>query len=181
MYAAIASGRNSVGYEIDENFKEVNKHYQFPVMTNQETQLTINQLHSIERAGDNTFEVIFFWLYCLTCCYNLIIADICDIANQLHVFFPSAQLAMLGSSLCDIDTDLRLVLSRCCGLPLSRNLVCFTVTRPRWHGYTDCRERLVAERAKLEMSPNWYRQAHIGVDRHHFFTSILFTPHLTAT
>lgn len=87
MYAAIASGRNSVGYEIDENFKEVNKHYQFPVMTNQETQLTINQLHSIERAGDNTFEVIFFWLYCLTCCYNLIIEDICDIPNSCTSFF----------------------------------------------------------------------------------------------
>ncbi len=99
IYAAMASGRNSVGYEIDENFKEViiseisgvvnfsnkriknrleehlnfvesrsekvgkfkyvNKHYQFPVMTNQETQLMINQLHSIEKLGDNTFEAVY--------------------------------------------------------------------------------------------------------------------------
>jgi DNA modification methylase len=99
MCAAMASGRNSVCYEVDENFKEiifseisdvvnlsnkrikkrfeehlnfvesrservgkfkyVNKHYQFPVWTNQETQLIINQLHSIEKLGDNTFEVVY--------------------------------------------------------------------------------------------------------------------------
>jgi len=99
MYAAMASGRNSVGYEIDENFKEVvtsefsgvvnfsnkrikdrleehlnfvesrsakagkfkyvNKHYQFPVMTNQETQLLINQLLSIEQSENNTFEAVY--------------------------------------------------------------------------------------------------------------------------
>ena len=99
MYAAMATGRNSVGFEIDENFidviasqidgivdfsneriknrledhlifigsqyermgkfKYVNKHYQFPVMTNQETQLIINQLHSIEKLGENTFEVVY--------------------------------------------------------------------------------------------------------------------------
>ncbi len=99
MYAAMASGRNSVGYEIDENFKEVitsefsgvvnfsnkrikdrleehlnfvesrsekagkfkyvNKHYQFPVMTNQETQLLLNQLLSIEQSENNTFEAVY--------------------------------------------------------------------------------------------------------------------------
>jgi hypothetical protein len=99
MYAAMASGRNSVGYEIDENFKDVitseisgvvnfsnkriknrledhlnfvesqsekvgkfkyvNKHYQFPVMTNQETQLLINQLLSIEQPENNTFEAVY--------------------------------------------------------------------------------------------------------------------------
>jgi DNA modification methylase len=97
--AAMASGRNSVGYEIDENFKEiitseisgvvnfsnkrikerfeehfnfieiefermkkfihVNKHYKFPVKSSQETQLLINQLHSIEKLRDNTFEVVY--------------------------------------------------------------------------------------------------------------------------
>jgi DNA modification methylase len=99
MYAAMASGRNSVGFEIDENFKDVitseindivpfsnkrikkrledhlsfvesqsermgkfkylNKHYQFPVMTSQETQLIINQLLSIEKLDENTFEAIY--------------------------------------------------------------------------------------------------------------------------
>lgn len=103
MCAAMASGRNSVGYEIDENFKEVifseisgvvnlsnkrikkrfeehfnfieiefekmkkkmkkfihvNKHYKFPVKSGQETQLLINQLHSIEKLRDNTFEVVY--------------------------------------------------------------------------------------------------------------------------
>jgi hypothetical protein len=103
MYAAMASGRNSVGFEIDENFKDVitsqiggivafankrinnrlvghlnfvesefermkkkmekfihvNKHYKFPVKSSQETQLLINQLHSIEKLGDNTFEVVY--------------------------------------------------------------------------------------------------------------------------
>ena len=99
MYAAIASGRNSVGFEIDENFgdivtsqisgivsfsnkrikkrledhlsfvesqsermgkfKYLNKHYQFPVMTSQETQLIINQLNSIEKIDENTFEAVY--------------------------------------------------------------------------------------------------------------------------
>ena len=99
MYAAIASGRNIVGFEIDENFgdivtsqisgivsfsnkrikkrledhlsfvesqsermgkfKYLNKHYQFPVMTSQETQLIINQLNSIEKIDENTFEAVY--------------------------------------------------------------------------------------------------------------------------
>jgi DNA modification methylase len=99
MYAAMASGRNSEGYEIDVNFKDVitsgisgvvnfsnkriknrledhlnfvesqservgkfkyvNKHYQFPVMTSQETQLLINQLLSIEQPENNTFEAVY--------------------------------------------------------------------------------------------------------------------------
>jgi hypothetical protein len=99
MYAAMATGRNSVGFEIDKNFKDVitsqldgivnysnkrinnrledhlkfvgsrfekmgkfkyvNKHYRFPVMTNQETQLLINQLHSIENIGENEFEAFY--------------------------------------------------------------------------------------------------------------------------
>jgi len=99
MYAAMASGRNSEGYEIDVNFRDVitsgisgvvnfsnkriknrledhlnfvesrservgkfkyvNKHYQFPVMTSQETQLLINQLLSIKQPENNTFEAVY--------------------------------------------------------------------------------------------------------------------------
>jgi len=99
VYAAMATGRNSVGFEIDENFKDVitsqiggivafankrinnrleghlnfvksqfkrmekfkyiNMPYKFPVMSSQETQLIINQLHSIENLGDNKFEAVY--------------------------------------------------------------------------------------------------------------------------
>ena len=99
MYAAMATGRNSVGYEIDHHlaefiwshynrivsfsnsrinerlkkhlaivhercqqkgkFKYVNKHYRFPVMTRQETDLVINELLSIKRTEENIFEVTY--------------------------------------------------------------------------------------------------------------------------
>ena len=99
MYAAMAAGRNSIGYEIDrrlyrnilpefdgivdhsnkrikerlenhlefvENryqkkgkFKHINKHYRFPVVTKQETDLIINELISVKQAGHNSFEVAY--------------------------------------------------------------------------------------------------------------------------
>jgi DNA modification methylase len=99
MYAAMASGRDSVGFEIDDNFKDVitskvngivdfsnkrinnrledhlkfvesqsermgkfkyvNKHYQFPVMTSQETDLIINKLLSVEKLEGNSFEILY--------------------------------------------------------------------------------------------------------------------------
>lgn len=99
MYAAMAAGRNSVGYEIDSNFQELiesklagivgfsnkriierlethfdfverqfrkmgkfkysNRHYLFPVMTGQETDLLMNELKSVNRTEHNTFEVIY--------------------------------------------------------------------------------------------------------------------------
>jgi DNA modification methylase len=99
MYAAMAAGRNSFGYEIDRNFGEFivskiagivdfsnkriierlerhfdfvekqfqrmgkfkysNKHYLFPVMTSQETDLIINELKSVNQTEDSTFEVIY--------------------------------------------------------------------------------------------------------------------------
>jgi DNA modification methylase len=99
MYAAIAAGRNSVGYEIDTNFGDVissqlqgivdfsncrikkrlenhigfiesrlekmgkfkylNKHYHFPIMTNQETDLLINELLSVKGIGENRYEATY--------------------------------------------------------------------------------------------------------------------------
>jgi len=95
--AAMVSGRNSMGYEIDpalgdvifavkENIpdfaneyiknrlerhivfvkrrtrikgkpKYINRHYGFPVMTKQETELVINELRNVKTAGENCFEV----------------------------------------------------------------------------------------------------------------------------
>jgi modification methylase len=97
MYAAMAAGRNSIGYEIDPNlsdcipskasgivdfsnrrialrldnhlefiedryqqkgkFTYVNHHYRFPVITNQETNLIINQLTAVKPIESNSFEV----------------------------------------------------------------------------------------------------------------------------
>ena len=99
MYAAMASGRNSIGFEIDSNFrdlilsrmntmvndanetidarlrnhlrfveerhkhgyafKHLNTHYEFPVMTRQETELFINRLIDLKRVGRNHFEVMY--------------------------------------------------------------------------------------------------------------------------
>jgi DNA modification methylase len=99
MYAAMATGRYSVNYEIDQSlndcvisrlsdivdfsnkriverlenhleftkerfkkkgkFKHRNKHYLFPVITGQETNLLINELKSVKQNNDNTFEVIY--------------------------------------------------------------------------------------------------------------------------
>jgi modification methylase len=95
--AAMTAGRNSIGYEIDETFREaiqlktntliqtsnqrirdriknhldfvktrfeekgafkyINRHYQFPVMTNQEKDLLINKVSSVEQVEKNMFEV----------------------------------------------------------------------------------------------------------------------------
>jgi len=97
MFAAMAAGRNSIGYEIDSHlqkhillnsndivsfsnrriikrlgshmefvkerfqrngkFKYTNKHYLFPVITNQEKELMINQLEFVRTTGENCFEV----------------------------------------------------------------------------------------------------------------------------
>ena len=99
MFAAMAAGRNSVGFEIDLNFRDAiltkfdtvlafsnqrirdriknhidfvkdrvktkgplkykNKHYEFPVMTRQETDLLFNKLLSVKKVGDNSFEVSY--------------------------------------------------------------------------------------------------------------------------
>ena len=99
MFAAMAAGRNSIGYEIDHNlnefilsnyngivsfsneriaerlgkhlefvegryqkmgkFKYTNKHYLFPVVTNQERDLIINELISVKRTGEDAFEVTY--------------------------------------------------------------------------------------------------------------------------
>jgi len=99
MYAAMATARNSVGYEIDPNlrqqiisqssgivsfsnkrieerlekhlafvddrfkikgkFKYTNDHYLFPVMTRQETDLTINELLDVHQMGSDSFEVSY--------------------------------------------------------------------------------------------------------------------------
>ncbi len=99
MYSAMATARNSVGYEIDPNlrqqiisqssgivsfsnkrieerlekhlafvddrvktkgkFKYTNDHYLFPVMTRQETDLTINELLDIHQMGTDSFEVSY--------------------------------------------------------------------------------------------------------------------------
>jgi len=99
VYAAMAEGRNGLGYEIDPHlrevvfsrfdglvgfsnrrisdrlrrhldfvatqsrktgrFKYVNRHYRFPVVTNQETGLIINELESVRRTGDDTVEVTY--------------------------------------------------------------------------------------------------------------------------
>ena len=99
MHAAMAAGRNSIGYEIDHNlyqyimpkpsgivdqsnqridkrlenhlefiknrylkkgqFKHINSHYHFPVMTKQETNLIINELLSIKQTDNDAFEVAY--------------------------------------------------------------------------------------------------------------------------
>ena len=95
--AAMTAGRNSIGFEIDNTFRDAiisrtntliqtsnqrirdrinnhlefvkarfeekgafkykNRHYQFPVMTNQEKDLLINKVSSIEQVEQNGFEV----------------------------------------------------------------------------------------------------------------------------
>jgi modification methylase len=99
MYAAMATGRNSVGYEIDPHLraamltkpddmvcfsnqrinqrlekhvefveertrlkgglKHLNRHYLFPVVTNQERELLINAPEQIKPTDENRFEVIY--------------------------------------------------------------------------------------------------------------------------
>jgi modification methylase len=99
MYAAMAAGRNSMGIELDKNFKDailsrmntivdysnkcirarlknhlnfvqerhktkggfkyLNKHYEFPVITRQETKLLINRLEGIKEINNNNFQVMY--------------------------------------------------------------------------------------------------------------------------
>ena len=99
MWAAMAAGRNSVGYEIEaglsnqihaiakplvryanaqitkrisahvdflnqnkhsrERFKYTNRHYQFPVMTRQETDIFFNPLTAIKKTGAHRFQVSY--------------------------------------------------------------------------------------------------------------------------
>jgi len=99
LYASMATGRNSVGYEIDENFRKLilsnyngvagfsnhriterlkkhlefvetqcqktgkfkylNKHYLFPVMTGQETDLIINALKSVTKTDGDSYGVAY--------------------------------------------------------------------------------------------------------------------------
>jgi DNA modification methylase len=100
MFSAIAAGRNSIGFELEPDFRNSilagmteieettkikiakrlsnhmdfvnkrlasgkrlryrNKHYGFPVMTGQETDLFFNPLESIVEISDNTFKVVYF-------------------------------------------------------------------------------------------------------------------------
>ena len=97
IFAAMAAGRNSIGYEIDNSVRDAifekteivlslsnqrirdrirnhlefvkkrtkekgplkykNKHYGFPVMTSQETELLLNQLKSIKRVSETSLEI----------------------------------------------------------------------------------------------------------------------------
>ena len=99
MYAALAAGRNSIGYEIAASLRDTiesriqgiaafsnnrirkrledhlsfaedrakrmgeckyrNEQYHFPVVTNQETDLLINGLQSVQKLDDNTFEAVY--------------------------------------------------------------------------------------------------------------------------
>jgi DNA modification methylase len=99
MYAAMATCRNSIGFEIDRNFQKViaskldgiidfsntriserlekhlvfvesqfkktgkfkymNKHYLFPVMTSQETDLLINEPKSVNQSGNRIYDVTY--------------------------------------------------------------------------------------------------------------------------
>jgi DNA modification methylase len=99
MYAAMAAGRNSIGIELDQNFKDailsgmntiadysnerisarlknhlnfvqerhkskkgfkyLNKHYEFPVITRQETELLINRLVSIKETNNNKYQAMY--------------------------------------------------------------------------------------------------------------------------
>lgn len=99
MIAAIASGRNSIGFEFDPGFRDVilskldtvvdfsneyirkrikhhlafvedrvkkkgkikhkNRHYGFPVVTQQETELILDLLKSVNHIGDDIFEAIY--------------------------------------------------------------------------------------------------------------------------
>jgi hypothetical protein len=100
LYAAMAAGRNSMGYEIDPvlhefinskyndilsfanqrisarlqkhmefveqrcrkkgNLKYINKHYRFPVVTSQETELIINELKSVNKPEKGLIIVEYF-------------------------------------------------------------------------------------------------------------------------
>lgn len=99
MYAAMTAGRNSIGFELDNNlgnsirsgldsiifisnelinnrlschlsfmsekyktvktFKYLNKHYGFPVTTNQEKELLINSIVSVKETSSNIFEMMY--------------------------------------------------------------------------------------------------------------------------
>jgi modification methylase len=99
LFAAMASARNSIGYEVERGFKDeilekmgtvvsfsnqgirerirahiefvkerqktngalkyVNKNYNFPIVTSQETDLLLNQLLSVEKTRDTDFEIVY--------------------------------------------------------------------------------------------------------------------------
>lgn len=46
-------------YANKKGLKHINKHYQFPVMTKQETELLINELNEVKQLSKDSFEVIY--------------------------------------------------------------------------------------------------------------------------
>jgi len=46
-------------YAKRKGLKHINKHYQFPVMTKQETELLINELNEVKQISENAIEVIY--------------------------------------------------------------------------------------------------------------------------
>ncbi len=46
-------------FEMKGGFKYKNKHYEFPVITRQETELLLNELETVKKIGDNRFDVIY--------------------------------------------------------------------------------------------------------------------------
>jgi hypothetical protein len=78
MITAVAAGRNCLGFEIEpdfrkpilsgmaaaaesgDGFKYTNKHYGFPVVTNQETELLFELPESITETGADIFKVCYF-------------------------------------------------------------------------------------------------------------------------
>src|SRR5262245_28452566 len=63
-------------------------------------------------------------------------------------------------------------------LPLALNDCCLVLSRPRWHRHPNGRERLIAERTKLEVDAKRYRKAHACLDRYHFLLAFRLPPHL---
>ena len=62
--------------------------------------------------------------------------------------------------------------------PCALHLVCLTLAGPGRHGDTDGGQRLVAERAKLEVGPTWNRETDLGINRDHFLVLVQLAPHL---
>lgn len=46
-------------YANKKGLKHINKHYQFPVMTKQETELLINEMNEVKQLGEDSFEVLY--------------------------------------------------------------------------------------------------------------------------
>jgi hypothetical protein len=47
------------GHKNKRGFKYLNKHYEFPVITRQETELLINRLEGIKETNHNNFQVMY--------------------------------------------------------------------------------------------------------------------------